>query len=108
MPPKTKPKFNLNWIYIAVFVGLLGLQLFSSMTPSVLPTTFKAFTKMVMQDDVQKITVINKEEVLVYLTEDALKSKEAYKKIGMRRVGLVRTREGGPIFLCFTFALAYL
>jgi cell division protease FtsH len=87
MPPKTKPKFNLNWIYIAVFVGLLGLQLFSSMTPSVLPTTFKAFSKMVIQNDVQKITVINKEEVLVYLTEDALKSKEAYKKIAKKSYG---------------------
>lgn len=87
MAKKNKPRFNLNWIYIAVFVGLLGLQLFSSMTPSTLPTTFQAFSKMVLRGDVKELKVVNKEEVLVYLKEDALKTNEAYAKIAKKSYG---------------------
>ena len=87
MAKKLKPRFNLNWIYIAVFVGLLGLQLFSSMTPSTLPTTFQAFSKMVLRGDVEKLKVVNKEEIYVYLRKEALEKNEAYKKIAKKSYG---------------------
>lgn len=69
----TKPKFNSNWIFAILILSVFGLQfLFSG------KTTQKAgqrdVEKMVVNHDIEKVVVVNKDRAEIYLKPEALKS----------------------------------
>lgn len=70
-----KPKFNMNWIYVAIGVLLLVFFMFSSYLGSnskeISYDTF--FNKVLPTNDVEKLIVVNKNYVEVYLVKDAVK-----------------------------------
>lgn len=78
---KEPRKFNYLWIYAAIFIFFLGIQIFSGFSGTVASTDWKTVRfEMIEEDQVDKIVVINKEEGLVYLNKEALKL-EKYKDV---------------------------
>ncbi len=92
MPPMV-PKFNFYWIYGIIAVVFLALQ-FAPHDVAIKTTKTKFFTEMLPSHDIEKIVVINKEKVDIYLKAGSLKN-EKYKDLSDRN-GLFAASEGGP------------
>jgi cell division protease FtsH len=76
-----KPKFNIYWIY-----GIIGLAIiatyFMRLGNGAEEITLRQFeTEMLAAHDVEKIVIVNKEKVEVYIKEDRLESGK-YKDTG--------------------------
>ncbi|SDS10565.1 ATP-dependent zinc metalloprotease FtsH [Christiangramia echinicola] len=79
LDPK-KPKFSAYWIYGAIIIIFLGLNLFGdggfSEPAKTNPAEFKDYLR---NGDIEKVEIINRNQARVYLTEEA-KEKEIHKK----------------------------
>ena len=78
-PDLKKPKFNSYWIYAAIVVVFIGLNLFgggSWSQPN--KTTQGAFETFLRDGDVEKVEIINRKVAKVYLTAEA-KTKEVHR-----------------------------
>ena len=75
-----KSKFNYNWIYAIILVLILGFVIFSTFINSnTTEITYDQFFKLVLPtNDVDKVNMINKTYVEVYLKKEA-KTKDVYK-----------------------------
>ena len=63
-----RPKMNVYWIYGAIALLFIGMQFFGSMGSSLKETTWKDFkSNMLEPKDVEKVVVVNKEKVEVYI-----------------------------------------
>lgn len=69
-------KFNSYWIYGLIALILLALNLFSLSSSSSEPIAWGRFEQMVRDGDVDRVIVINKEYVHVYLNPDKLAKYE--------------------------------
>lgn len=76
-----KPKFNFYWIYAAIFLIFIAIQIFGSMGVQVQPTSFGVFTEMLLEGDVKEVKIINGREVQIYLKEEPLREKARYEKL---------------------------
>ncbi|MDG1790883.1 MAG: ATP-dependent zinc metalloprotease FtsH, partial [Flavobacteriaceae bacterium] len=79
-PDLKKPKFNSYWIYAAIVVVFIGLNLFgggSWSQPN--KTTQGAFETFLRDGDVEKVEIVNRKVAKVYLTAEA-KTKEKHLK----------------------------
>ncbi len=74
-------KFNFYWIYAAIFLAFIGIQIVGSLNNNVEPTNFSEFEEMLTDGDVRKITIVNEREIQVFIKSDALKEKERYEDI---------------------------
>lgn len=77
------PRFSMIWIWIAMIVGIFGLQLFFKSEPSK-KITYKEFeTKMLIPGDVEKLIAYKTNELVnveVYIKKESLK-QEKYKDV---------------------------
>ncbi|MEM7086591.1 MAG: ATP-dependent zinc metalloprotease FtsH [Bacteroidota bacterium] len=79
-PEIKKPKFNAYWIYIGVFLLIVGFQFFggSSWTqPN--KTTQTQFEEFLIAGDVEEIKIVNRRTIKVFLTPEA-KTKEVHNR----------------------------
>ncbi|MFY0603503.1 MAG: ATP-dependent zinc metalloprotease FtsH [Flavobacteriaceae bacterium] len=90
-PPKFK--FNMYWVYGAIFLLFIGFNFINDGALSTKKIGKNEFFKVVNNKDVKKIIVVNKAFAEVYIKE-ASKSKEPYKKL----VGGTFYRKGAPLF----------
>ncbi len=75
-----KPKANYYWIYIAIALIFLGINIFGGGSWSQpAKTTQSQFETFLKDGDVEKVDVINKKIAKVYLTDEA-KKKEIHSK----------------------------
>ena len=66
--PRKGPRFSIYWIYAIIFAVLIGFQIYSPFSSSTAKTTPNEFKQMILQNDVEKYTVIsNRNIVRVYL-----------------------------------------
>lgn len=75
-----KPKFNTYWIWAALIMLFIGINIFGGnkwTQPS--KTTQAEFEKYLAQGDVERIEIINKKKAEVYLTPEA-KEKEEHRE----------------------------
>ena len=74
--PDNKPtnKFNSYWVYGLLALLLLALNFYTLQSTSSDPLEWNRFRSMLIDQDIKKIDVINKEKANIYLTEDALAS----------------------------------
>ena len=94
---KQKPKFSLSWIYIAIFIGLLGLQfLQSNYDSSPEESSFNSFSDRLLKGHVDKVEIVNQEEVFVYIKPDTLANNSAYEEIA--KSGYNDSPNKGPHF----------
>ena len=71
-PELKRPKLNSYWIYIAIFVMFMGLNIFGGGNLSdPLNTTQVEFQSYLKNGDVEKVEIINKKLARVYLTNSA-------------------------------------
>lgn len=74
-----KPKFSAYWIYAAIILTFLGIQMFTGTgfnDPST--TTPSQFLTYLEEGDVKKVVIVNRALGKIYLTEEA-KEKEVHK-----------------------------
>lgn len=91
------PKFSLSWIYLAVFVGLLGLQFVSAnYSAAAQESNFNELTTKVLQGHIDKVKVVNKKDVYLYIQPDTLASNAAYKDLATS--GFNDAPNAGPHF----------
>jgi cell division protease FtsH len=87
IPLPKGPKFNYYWIYGIIAVLLLGLQLFSfqnSVNKEINWQTFES--TMLKTHDVEKVAVVNKEIVEVFIKKASL-SKPEFKEVSLTSWG---------------------
>lgn len=90
--PQNKRPFNFYWIYAIIGVIIISLNLFT-WSPSTSPITYTEFEKMVENDQVDKITVVNETVAHVTIKQDLLEHEPHNKKINQPLVG---SKVGGP------------
>ncbi len=79
LPLPKNPKFNYYWIYGLVALLLIGFQLFQVRSSNPDVTNEQDFFKMVREGDVEKIIIVNSEQVEVFIYQDTLKTSETDK-----------------------------
>ena len=71
-PELKRPKINSYWIYIAIFVMFMGLNIFGGGNLSdPISTSQVEFQSYLKNGDVEKVEIINRKLARVYLTEEA-------------------------------------
>lgn len=74
-----KPHFNSNWIFLAVAIVFIAINLLYT-GKSVQKATTGDLKQMIAKRDIEKIVVVNKEQAEIYLTPVALES-DRYPKV---------------------------
>ena len=92
--PQMVPKFNFYWIYGIIAVVFLALQ-FTAHDIALNTTKTKFFTEMLPSHDVEKIVVVNKDRVEVYIKESALDNAK-YKDLKERNGIFANSSKTGP------------
>lgn len=91
------PKFSLNWIYLAVFGSLLALNFVSAnYSATAQESNFNDLTSKVQAGHIDKVKVVNKQEVYLYIQPDTLAKNEAYKDLATS--GFNDAPNSGPHF----------
>ena len=78
IPPMRKPKFNIYWLYIALFAAFIGIQFFNLNDTKKVEISYSTLA-FEMFGDVEKIAIINKEIAEIHIKADELK-KPMYQK----------------------------
>jgi cell division protease FtsH len=68
-----KPRFNTNWIFAVLALSLIVFSFFNN-GKSVQQTTTSEIKSMIANRDIEKITVVNKDQAEIYLKKEALES----------------------------------
>ena len=85
-------KFKIYWIYIIIFIIFIGLNFMG--TEVTKPTSWQEFNqKMLQQQKVEKVVVVNKEKAFVYIKKEFL-SKAPFKEVSKKKFG--NTPNPGP------------
>ena len=73
------PKLNSYWIYAIVFALILGYQLMRGVSNVSSDLSRNDFKEMLVNNDIQKIIIVNRDVAQIILKDEALK-KEKYKE----------------------------
>ena len=92
-PNVPKFKFNMYWIYGAIFVILIGVSFINDASFSTKKISTNRFFKILESNDVDKIIIINKNIAEVYIKREAEK-KDKYKQ----QANSPLFRKGSPLF----------
>ena len=94
-------KFNFYWIYAAIFLAFIGIQIVGSLNNNIESTNFSEFEEMLVDGDVRKITIVNEREIQVFIKSDAIQQKDRYQDLRDRGFG------GGSSGPHFTFEMPF-
>ncbi len=87
--PKRRVPIRTYWFYLVLLLFIFIIQFFSGQSPQEI--TWGTFQQtMLEQGDVEKLIVVNKEVVEVYIIREALK-KEQHKEVAEKRWGGIST-----------------
>lgn len=82
---RPKPKFNIYWVYGLIAVAFFAIQFFNfGSGPEKI--SWLEFRKILTNNDVEKIVIVNDKTVNVYIKKDRL-SQPKYKDIAKRTTG---------------------
>ena len=98
----TPPKFNMLWLYIAMFLGFIALNFFYNSSGAKEITYEKFEQEMLLTSDVEKLIAYNKGnivEVEVYIKGEKLKSDDKYKDVVRPEGGLNLSSSTGPQYI---------
>ncbi len=101
LPENETPKkkkgggFNSYWLLGILLIGLLASQFFTLNFQIKQVSEDDFFRNLVPSGDVAKITIVNKEQVEVYIKEDSLKAKKQYADV---RYTKLKSLNKGPQF----------
>ena len=69
----SKPKFNSNWIFVILILSVFAVQIFFT-GKSTQKAGQREIEQMVINHDIEKVVVINKDHAEIYIKADSLKS----------------------------------
>ncbi|GEP95357.1 ATP-dependent zinc metalloprotease FtsH [Chitinophaga cymbidii] len=85
--PKKGPKFNIYWVYAFIGIALLAMNLFDFKNHTKELSGFKEFQQRLLHTgDVEKLVVVNKKVVEVYIKKDRL-TDPRYEEVSKSRFG---------------------
>lgn len=85
--PKKGPKFNIYWVYAFIGIALLAMNLFDFKNHTKELSGFKEFQqKYLTTGDVEKLIVVNKKYVEVYIKKERLNDPR-YEEVAKSRFG---------------------
>lgn len=85
--PKKGPKFNIYWVYAFIGVALLAMNIFGDFKSSTKEISFQEFQiNYLKPGDVDKLVVVNKKYVEVYIKQDSLKEAK-FNNVNKSRFG---------------------
>jgi cell division protease FtsH len=93
------PKFNYFWVYAIIFAFIIISFNLSFFQDNAKESSLTQLKEMLLQNDVDKVIIVNQKIAEVYLTDSAL-TKEQYKLVARSRFGTVNK---GPHYF-FTVA----
>lgn len=93
-PGGPKKKFNFYWIYAAIFLIFIAIQVVGSFNATAKKIEFGDFTHMLEDQDVGRVKIVNNRLIQVFIKTEALEEKERYKDI--REDGLGSGVSQGP------------
>lgn len=96
-----KKKFNFYWIYLAIFLIFIAIQIIGSFGNTIEKTDFASYTGMLLADDVSEVKIINGNQIQVFIKEESLENKERYK--ALREKGIASNPRGPQ----YTFQMPY-
>jgi ATP-dependent metalloprotease FtsH len=83
-PKKNKKptfSFNIYWVYVVIALTFIGMTFLPSITDDSRKLNQQSFGELVLEKDVEKVVVVNKDVAEVYLRKEALeKEKHAHLK----------------------------
>lgn len=79
------PKFNSYWIYGIIALFLLGINFYSASMGSQEQVGRKKLGEMIVEQDVEKLVVVNSKRALIYIKDRALEEKTEFYKDAERR-----------------------
>ena len=100
-PNDPKKKFNFYWIYLAIFLIFIAIQIIGSFGSSIEKTDFASYTQMLLAEDVSEVKIINGNQIQVFIKEESLENKERYKEL--RDKGIANNPRGPQ----YTFQMPY-
>ncbi len=86
-PGDPRKRFNYLWIYAAIALVFIAIQVVGSFGNTLARTNFNDFTKMIERGDVKEVRIINEKQIQIYLTEEALTRDDVYKELKDRPIG---------------------
>ena len=92
-PNAPKFKFNMYWVYGAIFLLFIGFNFINDGALSIKKIGKNEFFEILDDNDIEKVMVVNRTYAEIYI-KDASKTKERYKK----QVGGTFYRKGSPLF----------
>jgi cell division protease FtsH len=92
--PKKGPKFNIYWVYAFIGIALLAMNFFPFQPPPKEISFQEFLLDYLKPGDVDKLVVVNKKSVEVYIKRDRL-SEPKFDKVSKSSLGRVNT---GPHF----------
>lgn len=70
-----KPKYNIYWIYGAILIAIVAIN-FLDLGGSPQTIYWDEFKKMIVEQDVKRIIVVNKEQAEIYIKEELVQSSK--------------------------------
>ena len=92
-PNAPKFKFNMYWVYGAIFLVFIAISLLDSSSFSIKKITTNQFDEILESNDIEKIMIINNNLAELYIKRES-QAKEEYKKYSNSPF----FRKGSPMF----------
>jgi AFG3 family protein len=83
------PKFSSYWIYGIIALVLLGYNLVAMSSGQQEQVDRSKFKKMIVDQDVEELVVVNKKRVLIHIKESELERKQEFYKDAQQRNSLM-------------------
>jgi len=93
------PKFSSYWIYGVIVLFLLAVNFYGATSPAKEPISWGRLEQMINDGDIEKLEIVNKDAVNVFIKAEALKS-DKYKDANQSKFGMFYphyTLNPGPI-----------
>ncbi|MFC2176001.1 ATP-dependent zinc metalloprotease FtsH [Bacteroidota bacterium] len=93
-----KSKFNINfnfyWVYVVIAIAFIGMTFLPSIGEDERSLSQTAFNEILLEKDIDKVVVVNREIAEIFIKPESLESKERYKAVKDRPFG--STLNPGP------------
>lgn len=86
-PGGPNKRFNFYWVYAAIFIAFIGIQIFGSFSQTSTTIDFREFTSMVEDGDVSKVKIVNEKQIQVFVKKDVIAEKDKYKELQENALG---------------------
>src|SRR5690606_2492521 len=80
-PGGPNKRFNFYWVYDAIFIAFIGIQIFGSFNQASTTIDFREFTTMVENGDVSKVKIVNEKQIQVFIKKDVIAENDKYKEL---------------------------